>query len=200
MEQITFNNNGNTITATIENGAISFENGKEYTLSKRYNESGICGLYIAEGGKTFSLQKSDFIENREALVAIAEAQPKKEKTANAKPRKKATTDFNTFRIASASPERIAAALIDALNTTSENLKNAGAETSAILQAWDLTAGAMLDETENARILKAANDEIAALMEEEKRKADEARKAQAQTKIAQLKALGLTAEELAELLK
>ena len=200
MKQITFNNNGNTITATIENGAITFENGKRYTLSKRYNDSGISGLYIADNGKTFSLQKSDFMENREALVAIAEAQPKKEKAANAKPRKKATTDFNTFRIASASPERIAAALIDALNTTSENLKNAGAETSAILQAWSLTAGAMLDEAENARILKAANDEIAKLMEDEKRKADEARKAQAQTKIAQLKALGLTAEELAELLK
>lgn len=199
MNQITFSNKQDTITATIENGAITFDNGKQYTLSKRYGADGISGFYIADDGKTFSLQKSDFIENREALIAIAEAQPKKEKTAST-PRKKATTDFNTFRIASASPERIAAALIDALNATSENLKNAGAETSAILQAWDLTAGAMLDEAENARILKAANDEIAALMEDEKRKADKERKERAQAKIAQLKALGLTADELVELLK
>lgn len=200
MNKITFSNNGNAITATIDNGAIAFDNGKQYTLSKRYGVDGMSGLYIADEGKTFSLQKSDFIENRAALVAIAEAQPKKEKTASDKQRKKAATDFNTFRIATASPERVASILIGVLNTTSENLKNAGAELNTILKAWDLTAGAMLDEKENARIIATANDEIAAIMEDEKRKADKARKEQAQTKIAQLKALGLTADELAELLK
>lgn len=199
MEQLTFSNKQDAITATIDSGAIVFDNGKQYTLSKRYGADGISGLYIADEGKTFSLQKSDFIENREALVAIAEAQPKKEKTAST-PRKKAATDFNTFRIATASPERVASILIGVLNTTSENLKNAGAVLDTILKAWDLTAGAMLDENENARIIATANDEITAIMADEKRKADKARKEQAQAKIAQLKALGLTADELAELLK
>lgn len=199
MKQLTFSNKQNTITATIDKGAITFDNGKQYTLSKRYGADGISGIYIADDGKTFSLQKSDFIENREALVAIAEAQPKKEKTAST-PRKKAATDFNTFRIATASPERVASILIGVLNTTSENLKNAGAEVETIIKAWDLTAGAMLDEKENARIIATANDEIAAIMDDEKRKADKARKERAQAKIAQLKALGLTADELAELLK
>ena len=199
MKQLTFSNKQDTITATIDNSTITFDNGKQYTLSKRYGADGISGFYIADEGKTFSLQKSDFIENREALVAIAEVQPKKEKTAST-PRKKAATDFNTFRIATASPERVASILIGVLNTTSENLKNAGAVLDTILKAWDLTAGAMLDENENARIIATANDEIAAIMADEKRKADKARKEQAQAKIAQLKALGLTADELAELLK
>lgn len=199
MKQLTFSNKQNAITATIDNGTITFDNGKQYTLSKRYGADGINGFYIADEGKTFSLQKSDFIENREALVAIAEAQPKKEKTAST-PRKKAATDFNTFRISTASPERVASILIGVLNTTSENLKNAGAEVETIIKAWDLTAGAMLDDKENARIIATANDEIAAIMDDEKRKADKARKERAQAKIAQLKALGLTADELAELLK
>ena len=200
MRKITFSNNGSTITASIENGAIAFDNGKTYTLSKRFNADGVCGLYISECGKTFSLIKDDFFGNRADLIEIANNQPKKEKSATTTTRKKAVTDFNTFRIASASPERIASILIGALNTASENLKTAGAELGTILQAWDLTAGAMLDENENARILQTANDEIAQLMAEERRKADEARKAQAQAKIAQLRALGLTAEELADLLK
>lgn len=198
MSKITFNNNGATIAASVENGAITFENGKQYTLSKRYGENGISGFYIADGGKTYSLLKPDFLSNREALIAITEAQPKKEKSAIT--RKKEIKDYNTFRIAEASAERIASIFIGAVQHIAVTLEADGAKMLSVLDGIDLAAGALADDTEKERINAIANAEIAQLMEDEKRKADEARKAQAQAKIAQLKALGLTADELAELLK
>lgn len=172
MKKLIFSNKDTTINATIENGSIVFENGKEYHINARYGGGGITGAYITDGGLTYSLK--DFSSVADEITALIIAQPKKERKQSDGG---AVKSKNLVKLASASDERIALILCDGLFKACEKCKEYGATVEAIERAQGIAIGALLDGDKYASIAAQVESEIAREREaEERERAERERKA------------------------
>lgn len=173
MKNLTFSNKNDNINATLNDGAIVFENGNQYHVNARYGASGITGAYITAEGKTYSLK--DFASVASDITAYIEAQPKTE-------RKKSdggqVKRGNLVKLASASDDRIAYILCESFFKSCEKCKEYGASVEAIERAQSVAIEAMLDGAKYKTMCDNVNAEIAQERAQEEREREEReRKAQ-----------------------
>lgn len=150
MKNLTFSNKNDSINATINDGAIVFDNGNTYHINARYGASGITGAYITADGKTYSLK--DFASVASDITAYIEAQPKAE-------RKKSdggqVKRGNLVKLASASDDRLAYILCEGFSKACEKCKEYGASIEAIERAQNIAIEALRDGEKH----KALNDNV-----------------------------------------
>ena len=160
MKNLIFSNKDTTINATIDNGSIVFENGKEYHINARYGADGISGAYITDGGLTYSLK--DFSSVADEITALIIAQPKKERKADGG----AVKAKNLVKLASASDNRIAALLCDGFFAKCETCKQYGASIEQIERAQAIAVQALTDGDAYAELCKAVEAELTVERERE----------------------------------
>lgn len=150
MKNLTFSNKNDNINATINDGAIAFDNGNVYHVNARYGASGITGAYITAEGKTYSLK--DFASVASDITAYIEAQPKTD-------RKKSdggqVKRGNLVKLASASDDRLAYILCEGFFKACEKCKEYGASVEAIERAQNVAIEALRDGEK----YKALNDNV-----------------------------------------
>lgn len=173
MKNLIFSNKQATINATLNDGAIVFENGNTYRINARYGASGITGAYISDNGVTFSLK--DFASVASDIAAYIESQPKTE-------RKKSdggqVKRGNFVKLANASDERIAYILCEGFFNVCEKCKEYGASIEAIVRAQGVAIEALTDGEKYKTLRDVVTAEVVKAQEEEERKRAEAkRKAQ-----------------------
>ena len=174
MKNLIFSNKNDNINATINDGAIVFDNGNVYHVNARYGASGITGAYITADGKTYSLK--DFASVASDITAYIEAQPKTE-------RKKSdggqVKRGNLVKLASASDDRLAYILCEGFFKACEKCKEYGASVEAIERAQNVAIEALRDGEKykalNNNVLWEVAQEQA---REQAEKAEKERKAQA----------------------
>ena len=174
MKNLIFSNKNDSINATINDGAISFDNGNAYHVNARYGASGITGAYITAEGKTYSLK--DFASVASDITAYIEAQPKAE-------RKKSdggqVKRGNLVKLASASDDRLAYILCESFFKACEKCKEYGASIEAIERAQNVAIEALLDGEKYKAMCDSVNAEIAQEQaREEQEREERERKAQA----------------------
>lgn len=174
MKNLIFSNKESNINATLNDGAIVFENGNQYHVNARYGASGITGAYISDDGKTYSLK--DFASVATDITAYIETQPKTERKKNDGGQVKRG---NLVKLASASDDRLAYILCESFFKARDKCKEYGASVEAIERAQSVAIEALSDGANYKTMCDKVNDEIAkAQAQEQAEKAEKERKAQA----------------------
>lgn len=174
MKNLTFSNKQATINATLNDGAIVFENGNTYRINARYGASGITGAYISDDGVTYSLK--DFASVATDIATYIENQPK---TARKKSDGGQVKRGNFVKLASASDNRIAYILCEGFFKAGEKCKEYGANIESINRAQSIAIEALTDGEKYRALSDNVLWEIAQERAQEEREREEReRKAQA----------------------